>query len=137
MFQWCRQKKTHDILKEDEIINYEDMVAIQTKPIPVVFDGHSSIAHNDYGSPKGRSQRKNTTSDDFDVPMYLTEMPAIKSSGSEVCTTKYDDNDDNDDPSIIGTKIVLSILSQFKYHIIYHIFCKLIARESIRFQYSL
>ena len=85
MIQWCRRKRTDDILKEDEIINYEDMVVIQTKPVPLVFDDPSSIAHKDYGSPKGKSLRRNTKSEDFDVHMYLTEMAATKSSGSEVC----------------------------------------------------
>ena len=73
MITWCRRNSGHEILKEDEVINYDDMVAIQTKPIPVVFEDPYKRELDDYNFPKTRAGTS-TSSDDFDVPMYFSEL---------------------------------------------------------------
>ena len=73
MVKWHKRSGTHGILKEEEAINYDDAVAIQTKQVPVVHDDTSGAQHSELLTSKGK-QRKTRASRDFDVPMYFSEV---------------------------------------------------------------
>jgi len=77
LVQWCRPSPAHEPLKEDEVIQYEDKVAIQTKPIPVVYDEPFRLMPGDSRKSKSRDQ-KAMSSDEFDASMYLSEISKSK-----------------------------------------------------------
>ena len=89
LVQWCRPSPAHEPLKEDEFIQYEDKVAIQTKPIPVVYDEPFRLMPGDSRKSKSRDQ-KAMSSDEFDASMYLSEISKSKEIDStEVGTVKH------------------------------------------------
>ena len=89
LIQWCRPSQTHEPLKEDEVIHYEDKVAIQTKPIPVVYDEPFRLMQGHSRKSKSTDE-KAMSSDDFDISMYSSEISKSKEiEGTEVGTVKY------------------------------------------------
>ena len=68
LIEWCRNSNNN--FPEDETILFEDMVAIQTKPVPVVFEG----AFTRVNTLKDKNKTRITASDDFDVAMYISEV---------------------------------------------------------------
>ena len=96
--RWYRRNQNLPVrLKpESETINYDDAVAIKTKPIPVVFDEVGERPVADFEIPKARriseyeaKQIEAKSTKDFDVPMYFSEPTLIEEPEPVVSVVVY------------------------------------------------
>lgn len=71
--KWCRRNELHPILREEETINYDNSVSIQTKPVPVVFEQPLGLVHGN-SEESIKEHDKRTSSEAFNVPMYFSEI---------------------------------------------------------------